>query len=502
MWLTKAKGTALTAYVTFASGAGFALFGYDQGVFGAVLVNPSFIDIFNDPDPGLQGHITAIYDIGCFLGAIATMYWGNRLGCRATILIGCTILIVGAILQTASYHVPQMIVGRLVAGVGNGMNTAAIPVWQSELAPASHRGRIMVLQLVLNQVGNVTSQWLNYGMTFISSSSVSWRFPLAFQCFFALLTMAFIPWLPDSPRWLILKDRGEEALQIIKRLGGSESTEEQSREAWQTIHDSVQHEASMGSISIKSLLRNDELQTTRRLLLGAGTQFMQQWSGINAIIYYLPIVFHSLGISRNLSLILGACNAMNLMFSACVSSLYIENFGRKRVMAWGAAAQSLCFCLVTIGIGLGGRSWSAVAVAFVFAYITAFGLSWIAVPWMYPAEVNTQRMRIAGAGVATATNWINNYAVVLITPIGIANLGWRYYLIYAVLNAVFVVVVKIFYVETARFTLEEIDQVFEKAFSKSHASSSGDDSVEVQSRGPEKDEEVGGQSSHISVRNM
>lgn len=499
MWPSTAEGSALTAYITFVSGAGFALFGYDQGVFGAVLGNPSFVDIFNNPDPGLQGHITAIYDVGCFLGAVATMYWGDRLGCRLTILIGCTILIVGAITQAASYHVPQMIVGRLVAGLGNGMNTVAIPVWQSEVAPAHYRGRIMVLQLALCQVGNVTSQWLNYGMTFVATNSVSWRFPLAFQCFFALLTMAFIPWLPDSPRWMIMRDRAEEALGVIRRLHGNAYTEEQTREAWETIRDSVQHELNMGPISIRSLLRNDKLQTTRRMLLGAGTQFMQQWSGINAIIYYLPVVFESLGLSRNLSLILGACNAMNLLFSACVSILYIEKFGRKRIMAWGAAAQSLCFCLVTIGLALSSRSWSAVAVAFVFGYITVFGLSWIAVPWMYPAEVNTQRMRIAGAGAATATNWINNYVVVLITPLGIANLQWRYYLIYAVLNAVFVVIVSIFYVETARFTLEEIDEVFEKRFAQSRSAT--DNTIAVPSS-PDKEPHEEGHSSHISVRRM
>lgn len=93
--------------------------------------------------------------------------------------------------------------------------------------------------------------------------------------------------------------------------------------------------------------------------------------------------------------------------------------------------------------------------------MTAFGLSCIAVPWMYPAEINTQRMRIAGSGIATATNWITNYAVVLITPIGIANIAWKYYIVYAVLKAAFVPVVQIFYVETARKSMEDIDRLFE-----------------------------------------
>lgn len=148
--------------------------------------------------------------------------------------MGSVILVIGAILQTAAYHVPQMIIGRFVAGIGNGMNTASIPVWQSETVPARHRGHVMVLQLALNQVGNVISQWINYGMTFIASNSVAWRFSLAFQTFFAILmTILLVPLLLDSPRWLVLKSRNDEALEVIRRLGGPRRSEEENRECTQ-----------------------------------------------------------------------------------------------------------------------------------------------------------------------------------------------------------------------------------------------------------------------------
>ncbi|KAL3445139.1 general substrate transporter [Aspergillus insuetus] len=473
--LTQAKGTTLTALITLASGFGFALFGYDQGVFGAFLGNESFLKTFKNPDTTVQGHMTATYDLGCFIGAVGTMWYGNKVGSRRNILLGCAILIVGAVLQTTSYHTPQMIAGRLVAGVGNGMNTASIPVWQSETASARHRGHIMVLQLVLCQLGQVVSQWLNYAMTFVAADEVSWRFPLAFQAVFALFVMALVPFLPDSPRWLITRDRNEEAYEVLRRLGGAswgsasspgeaDDDNDNVRAAFDEIHRSVQHEMSFGKISLRSLAHNDRLQTTRRMILGAGTQFMQQWSGINAVTYYLPVVFASLGIGRNLSLILAGCSSLNFLFSTAVGALGIERVGRKRLMICGAASQSLCLSLVAISLGIGGTQWNSVAVAFVFGFVSTFGLTWIAVPWMYPAEVNTQRMRVAGAGVATATNWISNYAVVLVTPLGIGNLGWGYYVIYAVLNAVFVPVLLLFYVETARLSLEEIDALFERRF--------------------------------------
>lgn len=138
---------------------------------------------------------------------------------------------------------------------------------------------------------------------------------------------------------------------------------------------------------------------------------MQQWCGLNAILYYLPVVSASLGLDSNLSVILSCYNAMNLLISTCVGALYVERAGRKKMMLCGAVAQSLCYALVAIGFALGGNQWKCVAVTFVLGFMTAFGLSWIVVPWMYPAEINTQRMRIAGSGIATATNWITNYAV-------------------------------------------------------------------------------------------
>ncbi|KAF4549236.1 Sugar (and other) transporter-like protein 41 [Elsinoe fawcettii] len=188
---------------------------------------------------------------------------------------------------------------------------------------------------------------------------------------------------------------------------------------------------------------------------------MQQWGGINIINYYLPVVFGSLGISRRMALILSGCNVINLLLSSAVGSLFIDRYGRVPLMLWGALAQAVCFAFVAAGLALGGYQWGAVAVTGVFLYFTVFGLTWIAVPWIYPAEVNTQRMRIAGASIATATNWICNYAVVLVTPVGVENLRWGYYVLLAALNVIFVPVVYFFYVETKNISLEQMDAIFE-----------------------------------------
>lgn len=141
--------------ITAACGAGFLLFGYDQGVFGGLLDNDPFLRTFNYPNTTIQGQIVATYDIGCIIGTLLSMYAGDKLGRRRSILVGCCVLIVGAVLQTSAYALAQMIVGRVVAGIGNGMNTIAIPIWQSETAPAHNRGKLIVAQLVTNIAGIV-----------------------------------------------------------------------------------------------------------------------------------------------------------------------------------------------------------------------------------------------------------------------------------------------------------------------------------------------------------
>lgn len=241
---------------------------------------------------------------------------------------------------------------------------------------------------------------------------------------------------------------------VISRLFSRSPEDPEVQSFIESITLGLQHEAENTKGSWKDLISKDALHSRRRVILGAGTQFMQQWGGINIINYYLPVVFGTLGLSRRIALIFSGCNVINLMLSSALGAVFIDRYGRVPLMFWGALAQGVCFIFVAAGLSQGSHEWSAVAVAGVFFYFTAFGTTWIAVPWMYPAEVNTQRMRITGAGIATATNWICNYAVVLVTPVAVQNIKWRYYIIYAALNFAFAPIVKIFVSYKHRATFE------------------------------------------------
>lgn len=138
-------------------------------------------------------------DIGSFLGAVAAFDIGERLGRKKTILLGSAIMTIGCILQASAFSPAQMIVARIIAGIGNGLNTATAPVWQAETSKANMRGMLVVAEMVLNIAGFSLSNWVTYGFSFVGGS-IAWRFPIAFQLIFIFILFGTVPWLPESPR--------------------------------------------------------------------------------------------------------------------------------------------------------------------------------------------------------------------------------------------------------------------------------------------------------------
>jgi len=197
-------------------------------------------------------------------------------------LMGSQVMSIGAILQISAYSTSQMIVGRIVAGLGNGLNTATAPVWQAETSKAAWRGKLVVVELILNIAGFSLSNWITYGFSY-ANGPVAWRFPLAFQFIFIFILFGTVPWLPESPRWLIAHDQVEEAEQIIADLEAKDLDDAYVVTESKEIQWAVQYERENG-VSWADLLRGRSgkgTATVRRLLLGAGAEAMQQLAGIN-----------------------------------------------------------------------------------------------------------------------------------------------------------------------------------------------------------------------------
>ncbi|KAJ9130979.1 Sugar transporter [Pleurostoma richardsiae] len=463
LWKHDFRGKALITAVTMASCQAFLLLGFDQGVMAGIIgADNRFGRDFDHPDAAMQGNITALYDIGCVVGSVVCYFVGERFGRRTMLMCGGTIMIVGTAVLASSFTVAQLIAGRIITGIGNGMNSSTAPIYQSECSPASIRGALVTLQGTVTILGVVIAYWMDYGTSF-TDSSLQWRFPLAFQAVFAALLVLQMVGLPETPRWLVRHDRYEEARGIIAAIEDKPSDDPAISRMIVDIRVGLEEELKGGPFRFMELFTWGETQNFRRLLIVISIQLGQQFTGSNMINYYAPVLFQeTMGLSRNLSLILAGGAQCTYLVGSAIPVLLMDRFGRRTLLMLCSAGLCFCFVMVTILLSLGSKGAGYGATAFIFIFQLFYGIGWLPVPWFYPSEINTTRIRTRMQAIASGWNWMAVFAVVKITPIAFDNIGWRTFIIFAVLNAAFIPMVYCFYPETKGLTLEDIPLLFAK----------------------------------------
>lgn len=299
---------------------------------------------------------------------------------------------IGALLQCTSFSLGQMMTGRVIAGIGNGLNTSTAPVWQVETSKVEWRGKLVILENCLVLVGFSLANWLNYGFSFVGGP-IAWRFPLAFQFIFNIIIFSTVPWLPESPRWLIAHGKEDEALQIIADLEGKNVDDPFVQLQMTEIQYSVVYERE-NSVSFWDIIRGKANQkagtkTVRRLLLGCIGQSFQQFTGINVTSYYLPTVLQtSVGLSDTLSRLLTAVNSVQYLLFSLIGIFRVEQWGRRKLMMFGCTGMCFCYVFITSLIRyneLEGyphqKQVASASVAFFFLYYVFFGIGMQGVTW-------------------------------------------------------------------------------------------------------------------------
>ncbi|RDW77152.1 hypothetical protein BP6252_05205 [Coleophoma cylindrospora] len=430
---------------------------------GLIGADNQFGNDFNNPDARLQGIIVSIYDIGCAVGCLFTFFFGERFGRRNMILAGGTTMIIGTILLGSSTTLAQLLVGRIVTGVGNGFNSSTIPMYQSELCRPANRGILLSMQGTITIVGLCIAYWLDFGLSFVTGP-VQWRLPISFQAFFAICLVLQMLSLPETPRYLIEKGRNAEAAEILARLIGGDTTFDSEEVVFQRrqIETSLELESAGDPFRYSELLRGGKIGNFRRVCLCCAVNLMQQFTGSNMINYYAPTVYaNAMGLSRILSLILGGCTSLTYLAASFIPLRTVERFGRRNLLIFSAAGLCLCFSMAAILLSIGSRPTAYAATAFVFVFQIFLGIGWLPIPWFYPSEVTTTRIRSRGQALGAFTNWMCVFTVVQITPIAIDSIGWQTFIIFAVFCALWCPIVYCFFPETSQLDLEDVDHLFE-----------------------------------------
>ncbi|KAJ7583572.1 general substrate transporter [Mycena floridula] len=464
MWILPLRGKSMVWAITACCCQGFLLLGYDQGVMSGIIgADNQFGRDFGHPKPTTQGTIVAIYDIGCAIGSLVVFFFGETIGRKKMIMAGATTMLVGTAILTSSTTLAQLYVGRIVTGIGNGFNSSSIPVYQSETTGGKIRGARVCLNSTVTIVGLVIAYWLDYGLSFVAGP-IQWRLPIGFQAVFALLLLLQAMVLPDSPRWLLAHGYKEEGARVIAMLEDRDSIDHPDvLRVQKEIELSLELESAGGPFRYKELLEGGPIGNFRRICLCIGVNVMQQFTGANMINYLAPVVYqNTMGLSRNLSLILGGFTAVTYLLASFIPLWTVDRFGRRPLLMISAAGLSTCYILTAILLSTGTRNAAYGATAMVFMVQIFLGIGYLPIPWLFPAEISTTRIRARGSAISSFFNWMCVFAIVEMTPPAIANIEWKVFIIFAITNACWVPLVYCFFPETRGLELEEIDRIFEK----------------------------------------
>ncbi|CRL22588.1 Sugar/inositol transporter [Penicillium camemberti] len=450
--------TLLTAM--FLATGGF-LFGYDSGIITSTIGQTEFIKYFSEPNDSVTGGIVSSFQGGAILGTIINIFTGDRLGRKWSVFVGSCISCFGCALQAGSINLVMLIIGRFIAGVAVGMLTSVIPMYAGEIAEASSRGMMSGLLQWMLSWGFLCAQWLGYGCSF-NHTAFQWRFPLAFQCVPGLALASGVLFLNESPRWLMEKDRHEEALVSLQNLhgDGTPETAQYIELELQEIRETIQAERLHTTISLTSILRKRSWR--RRLILGCGVQAFGVLSGINVINYYGTRIYATLGFDTQMSLmIIGISGALSIVY--CTGGLWaLERVGRIKPLIFSAAGMAgalVCNAAMSQHWNDGNQNQlrAMVAMNFVFNFFYTFvGI----ISWVYPAEIFPVDIRNQGNSITTFTNWTLNLVLAQVSPNALSSIGFSYFYVFFVFNLIAMLCYIFFFPETQGKTLEQMDSLF------------------------------------------
>ncbi|KAI1197530.1 general substrate transporter [Nemania serpens] len=471
------KAYLICAFAAF----GGIFFGYDTGWMGGVLAMPYFIQLYTGYEYNFDTKMpvgvtteqfvipastaslfTSILSLGTFIGALVGGDIADFIGRRPTIIGGCFLFTIGCILEIASTNQEVLFVfGRLIAGGGVGFISAVVILYMSEIAPKKVRGAMVsgyqfciTIGILFANVVVYTSQNRN--------DTGSYRIPIGVQFLWAIILATGLFFLPESPRFFVKKGEIEKAVKALAFVRGQPEDSDYIKDElaeiiannefeMRTIPQMSYVESWLACLK-GSLSKGDS--PIRRTLLGAGLQCAQQFTGINFIFYFGPPFFKQLGTIANPFLISLITTLVNVL-STPVSFYTIERFGRRAILIVGGCGMVVCqFIIAIIGVTAGRtelHNSAAVSamIAFISINISFFASTWGPTAWVVVGEIFPLPIRSRGVGISTASNWLWNTVIAVITPYLVnadkANLGpkvfflWGSLCIFSTLFAYFLV---------------------------------------------------------------
>ena len=420
---------------------GGLLFGFDTAVIAGT--THALTALYN-LSPAKLGFTVSSALWGTVLGAALSGMLGDKLGGRDSLRILAACYVVSALGCAFAFNWPMLILFRFIGGLGIGGSSVLGPVYIAEIAPGPWRGRLVGCFQINIVVGILAAYLSNYLIGVAGLGAAEWRWQLGIAAAPAVLFLVTLFGIPQSPRWLVTKNRAEEAMNVLTKLRPMGLAYAELREILESVHP----EKLKGSDPLF------QLRYLKPIFLAVSVAMFNQLAGVNAILYYLNDIFAMAGFGKISSDIQAvAIGAMNLL-ATLLAMVLIDRIGRRMLLLIGSVGLAIC---------LGGISWIFLShrhqtwlVYLLVGYIGFFAVSQGAVIWVFIGEVFPNRVRAKGQALGSSTHWVMNAIISGIFPILATRSGAYPFLFFTAMVVLQFIVVFFCYPETKGYSLEQL----------------------------------------------
>jgi len=422
---------------------GGLLFGFDTAVISGTIADLTHTYHLT---PGLLGVTVSSALLGTVFGAMFAGVPSERFGPRNTLRGLAVLYVISAIGSGLAWSWGALVFFRILVGFAIGGSSVLGPMYIAEVSPAKKRGWLVAFFQFNVVVGVLLAYVSNYLFGLANLGALEWRWMLGVAALPAVLFFVMLFGIPNSPRWLIRKGRNEEGLRVLQLIG-----EERPHDQLHSIQDSVR---------VEERAAGEKLLTRRYafpIFLAVTIGFLNQLSGINAIIYYLNFIFASANYGRVSANLQSVAVGITLLVFTTAGMLTIDRVGRKTLLLIGSIGTG--GCLLGLSFIFQRREHREFLLWLLIGYIAFFALSQGTVIWVYISEVFPNTVRAKGQSLGSLSHWFMNALISLLFPLIASNSPSYPFLFFAVMMAVQFVVVLFVYPETKGLTLEEMHRV-------------------------------------------
>lgn len=412
------------------------------------------------------GIVFAMYNIGSVAAVFLTGPTNDYLGRRWGMFIGSALVIIGTCIQAPTTTHGQFLGGRFVLGFGVSFCCVSAPTYVSEMAHPAFRGTLTGLYNCTWYIGSIIASWVVYGCSFIDDDDRAWRIPIWCQMITSGIVVIFVFFLPESPRWLVARDRHEEAAKVLSRYHGEgDENNPYVQLQMKEMLNQISSEA-----SDKKWWDYHELWNThsarRRLVCVLGMACFGQISGNSLSSYYLPTMLTNAGItSEHTVLALNGINPVLSLLGACLGARMTDVAGRRPLLLYSIVFSSICFAIITGTSKLSlddpnNHAAGNVTVAFIFIFGIVFSFGWTPLQSMYIAETLPTATRAKGTAVGNFASSVSSVIIQYSSGPAFEKIHYYFYIVFIFWDLFEGVFMYFYFPETKDRTLEELEEVF------------------------------------------